>query len=73
MQNLLRDYSTNGKHSTITKTEAKQRFLLKDCDFEERCGPPLSFHLKRNPHSSHWGDMKLYLLCQVTLFAAVYN
>lgn len=53
----------NGRHSFITKTEAKQRFLLKDCDFEERCGPPLKFLLKKNPHS--YGDMKLYLQCQV--------
>jgi len=42
-----------------------QKFLLKDCDFEERNGPPLPFLLKRNPHSSRWGDMRLYLKCQV--------
>lgn len=40
-----------------------QRFLLKDCDFEERGGSPLKYLVKRNPHS--YGDMKLYLHCQV--------
>lgn len=42
-----------------------QKFLLKDCDFEERNGPPLPYLLKRNPHRSSWGDMHLYLQCQV--------
>ena len=44
-----------------------QRFLLRDSDFEESSsrGPALSFILKKNPHSSRWGEMKLFLLCQV--------
>ena len=50
----------------LSPCDVLQRFLLKDCDFEERGGgTSLPFLLKRNPHSSHWGDMKLYLLCQV--------
>uniref|UniRef100_A0A1A8MEF5 Xeroderma pigmentosum, complementation group A n=1 Tax=Nothobranchius pienaari TaxID=704102 RepID=A0A1A8MEF5_9TELE len=52
------------KHKLISRTEAKQRFLLKDCDLDKR-EPPLRFILKKNPHNSRWGDMKLYLLLQV--------
>uniref|UniRef100_A0A8C5DKX2 XPA C-terminal domain-containing protein n=1 Tax=Gouania willdenowi TaxID=441366 RepID=A0A8C5DKX2_GOUWI len=52
------------KHKLISRTEAKQRFLLKDCDLDRR-EPPLKFILKKNPHNPRWGDMKLYLLLQV--------
>lgn len=52
------------KHKLITRTEAKQEYLLKDCDFDKR-EPPLKFILKKNPHNSNWGDMKLYLKLQV--------
>ncbi|CAN9510116.1 unnamed protein product [Ophioblennius macclurei] len=52
------------KHKLISRTEAKQRFLLKDCDLDQR-EPPLRFILKKNPHNPRWGDMKLYLLLQV--------
>ena len=52
------------KHSLITKTEAKQEYLLKDCDFDKR-EPPLKFITRRNPHNSNWGDMKLYLQLQI--------
>uniref|UniRef100_A0A1A7Y0B6 Xeroderma pigmentosum, complementation group A n=1 Tax=Iconisemion striatum TaxID=60296 RepID=A0A1A7Y0B6_9TELE len=52
------------KHKLISRTEAKQRFLLKDCDLDKR-EPVLRFILKKNPHNSLWGDMKLYLLLQV--------
>ncbi|XP_076178535.1 DNA repair protein complementing XP-A cells homolog Xpac [Ptiloglossa arizonensis] len=53
-----------GKHSLITKTEAKQEYLLKDCDFDKR-EPPLKYITKKNPHNANWGEMKLYLQLQV--------
>ncbi|KAI5630476.1 DNA repair protein complementing XP-A cells isoform X1 [Silurus asotus] len=52
------------KHKLISRTEAKQLFLLKDCDLDQR-EPPLRFILKKNPHNPSWGDMKLYLKSQV--------
>lgn len=52
------------KHKLISRTEAKQTFLLKDCDLDKR-EPPLRFTLRKNPHNPHWGDMKLYLKTQV--------
>uniref|UniRef100_A0A672S149 DNA repair protein complementing XP-A cells homolog n=1 Tax=Sinocyclocheilus grahami TaxID=75366 RepID=A0A672S149_SINGR len=52
------------KHKLISRTEAKQNFLLKDCDLDQR-EPPLRFILRKNPHNPCWGDMKLYLKTQV--------
>ncbi|KAK6642857.1 hypothetical protein RUM43_004359 [Polyplax serrata] len=52
------------KHALITKTEAKNEYLLKDCDFDKR-GPPLKFISRKNPHNSNWGEMKLYLQLQI--------
>ncbi|KAM6391404.1 DNA repair protein complementing XP-A cells [Rhynochetos jubatus] len=52
------------KHKLITKTEAKEEFLLKDCDLDKR-EPVLRFIVKKNPHHSSWGEMKLYLKLQV--------
>lgn len=52
------------KHKLISRTEAKQHYLLKDCDLDMR-EPPLRFVLKKNPHNPRWGDMKLYLKVQV--------
>ncbi|KAM9792790.1 DNA repair protein complementing XP-A cells [Neosynchiropus ocellatus] len=52
------------KHKLISRTEAKQNYLLKDCDLDKR-EPPLRFILRKNPHNSRWGDMKLYLKLQV--------
>ncbi|TRY85736.1 hypothetical protein DNTS_031918 [Danionella cerebrum] len=52
------------KHKLISRTEAKQKFLLKDCDLDKR-EPPLRFILRKNPHNPRWGDMKLYLKTQV--------
>nr|XP_003407892.1 LOW QUALITY PROTEIN: DNA repair protein complementing XP-A cells [Loxodonta africana] len=52
------------KHKLITKTEAKQEYLLKECDLEKR-EPALKFIVKKNPHHSQWGDMKLYLKLQI--------
>ncbi|XP_045903502.1 DNA repair protein complementing XP-A cells isoform X2 [Micropterus dolomieu] len=53
------------KHKLISRTEAKQHYLLKDCDLDKR-EPPLRFILKKNPHNPRWGDMKLYLKLQVS-------
>ncbi|KAL1233516.1 putative DNA repair protein [Trichinella spiralis] len=53
-----------GKHSLITRTKAKELYLLKDCDFDLRA-PPLRFAVRKNPHSARYGDMKLYLTIQV--------
>ncbi|XP_074934697.1 DNA repair protein complementing XP-A cells isoform X2 [Phalacrocorax aristotelis] len=52
------------KHKLITRTEAKEQYLLKDCDLDKR-EPVLRFIVKKNPHNSRWGDMKLYLKLQV--------
>ncbi|XP_058809322.1 DNA repair protein complementing XP-A cells homolog [Phymastichus coffea] len=54
----------DGKHSLITRTEAKQEYLLKDCDLDKR-EPPLKFILRKNPHNIRWGEMKLYLQIQI--------
>lgn len=48
----------------ITKTNARDEFLLKDCDFDKR-EPPLRFINRKNPHKSTWAEMKLYLRFQV--------
>lgn len=52
------------KHSLITRTEAKNEYLLKDCDFDKR-EPPLKCIIRKNPHNVRWGEMKLYLHLQV--------
>ncbi|KAH8295587.1 hypothetical protein KR018_006709 [Drosophila ironensis] len=54
----------DGKHSLITRTEAKAEYLLKDCDFDKR-EPPLRYISRKNPHNVRWGEMKLYLHLQV--------
>ncbi|XP_036331058.1 DNA repair protein complementing XP-A cells homolog [Rhagoletis pomonella] len=54
----------DGRHSLITRTEAKAEYLLKDCDFDRR-DPPLRYISRKNPHNVRWGEMKLYLLMQV--------
>lgn len=52
------------KHRLITKTDAKDRYLLKDTDLDKR-EPTLKFILKKNPHNNRWGEMKLFLESQV--------
>ncbi|XP_070543482.1 DNA repair protein complementing XP-A cells homolog [Ptychodera flava] len=52
------------RHALITKTDAKQHYLLKDCDFDKR-EPPLKFIVRKNPHNARWGDMRLFLKSQV--------
>lgn len=52
------------KYELITKTDAKNKYLLKDEDFDVR-EPPLKFILRKNPHNPRWGEMKLFLELQV--------
>ncbi|PAV60574.1 hypothetical protein WR25_23135 [Diploscapter pachys] len=52
------------KHKLLARTEVKNTYLLKDCDLDLR-KPPLRFYSKKNPHNPRYGDMKLYLKCQV--------
>jgi len=52
------------KHPLITRTEAKNEYLLKDCDLDLR-EPPLRYIVKKNPHPHAKGDMRLYLRLQV--------
>lgn len=54
------------KYELITKTDAKNKYLLKDEDFDVR-EPPLKFILRKNPHNPRWGEMKLFLELQVKL------
>lgn len=53
------------KHSLITRTDAKNEYLLKDCDLDKR-EPILKFIVRKNPHNVRWGEMKLYLHHQVS-------
>lgn len=50
-------------HELITRTDAKSKYLLKDCDLDLR-NPPLRYILKKNPYQSR-GDMRLYLKYQI--------
>jgi DNA-repair protein complementing XP-A cells len=52
------------KHVLITRTEAKDQYLLKDCDIDRR-EPPLMYISRKNPHNPRWGEMKLYLHVQI--------
>lgn len=51
-------------HALLTRTEAKERYLLRDCDLDAR-EPPLRCVRRRNPHRAHYSDMRLYLRAQV--------
>lgn len=48
----------------ITRTEAKNEYLLKDCDLDLR-QPPLKYILKKNPNPLARFEMRLYLQVQV--------
>lgn len=61
---IIRSNDKEDKHSLITKTEAKEEYLLKDCDIEKR-EPPLKYIVRKNPHNMRWGEMKLYLHLQI--------
>lgn len=53
-----------GDHKLISRTDAKNQYLLKDCDLDFR-KPVLRFISKKNPHNPRYGDMKLYLKAQL--------
>lgn len=59
-----KDTEKDGKHELITKTDAKNTFLLKDVDIDKR-EPVLKFIIRKNPHNARWGDMKLFLRSQI--------
>ncbi|XP_037072923.1 DNA repair protein complementing XP-A cells homolog [Pollicipes pollicipes] len=52
------------KYALVTRTEAKNEYILRDSDLDER-EPLLRFITRRNPHNPRWGQMKLYLRLQV--------
>jgi DNA-repair protein complementing XP-A cells len=55
------------KYSLLTKTEAKEDYLLTDPELKDESLLP---HLERpNPHKSTWHNMFLYLRCQVEEYA----
>ncbi|KAI1855965.1 hypothetical protein JX265_012048 [Neoarthrinium moseri] len=55
------------KYSLLTKTEAKEDYLLTDPELRDE---ELLPHLSRpNPHKSHWHDMMLFLRFQVEEYA----
>ena len=57
-------HDPRGNHALITKTEAKQEYLLTDVDLEKR-EPALRYILKRNPRKYARSYMHLYLKLQV--------
>eukprot|EP00053_Salpingoeca_punica_P015932 m.148337 g.148337 ORF g.148337 m.148337 type:complete len:393 (-) comp16834_c3_seq27:3099-4277(-) len=52
------------KYALVTKTEARDEYLLKDMDLEDP-DTGLKYIEKTNPQHPTWGTMKLYLRCQV--------
>ena len=55
------------KYSLLTKTEAREDYLLTDSELKDE---ELLPHLERpNPHKSTWNNMMLFLRCQVEEYA----
>ncbi len=55
------------KYSLLTKTEAKEDYLLTDPELKDTTLLP---HLRKpNPHKSTWNDMMLFLRCQIEEYA----
>jgi len=55
------------KYSLLTKTEAREDYLLTDPELKDEALLP---HLERpNPHKASWHNMFLYLRCQVEEYA----
>jgi DNA-repair protein complementing XP-A cells len=52
------------RYSLITRTSAKEKYLLTDYDLDKR-EPILKCIEKKNPHNQRWGIMRLYLRCQI--------
>ncbi|KAK3083830.1 hypothetical protein FSP39_003761 [Pinctada imbricata] len=61
---LICDNCKEEDNPLITRTDAKNKYLLKDADFDKR-DPKLKFIVRRNPHNPRWGDMKLYYEPQI--------
>lgn len=61
---LILSRDPKDKHSLIPRTEAKNEYLLKDCDLDVR-EPPLKFIAKKNPNAYARNDMRLYLHIQI--------
>ncbi|PQE23087.1 hypothetical protein CJF32_00004476 [Rutstroemia sp. NJR-2017a WRK4] len=55
------------KYSLLTKTEAKEDYLITDPELKD--GELLPHLNKPNPHKSHWHDMMLFLRYQVEEYA----
>ncbi len=55
---------TGGKYDLVTKTVARDEYLLTDADLDPQYGG-LRYIEKKNPHHETWGMMKLFLRCQV--------
>ncbi|KAL5965755.1 hypothetical protein TSMEX_006510 [Taenia solium] len=55
---------SKGIHTLVTRSTAKERYLLTDVDLDVR-EPPLRRIYKKNPRHSSWGDMQLFLEAQV--------
>lgn len=55
------------KYSLLTKTEAKEDYLLTDPELRDH---ELLPHLEKpNPHRANWNNMQLFLRCQVEEYA----
>ncbi|CAF3395533.1 unnamed protein product [Rotaria socialis] len=52
------------RYSLITRTLAKDKYLLTDYDLDKR-EPKLKCIEKKNPHNQRWGVMRLYLRYQI--------
>lgn len=58
---------TDGLYTIITKTQARNEFLLTDEELADSALlPSIS---RKNPHNPRWADMKLYLKKQVREFS----
>lgn len=63
---MLNIRDSRGIHTLVTRSTAKERYLLTDVDLDVR-EPPLRRIYKKNPRHSSWGDMQLFLEAQVCL------
>jgi len=54
----------DNKHKLISKSDAMSVYLLNDTHLSH-VEPVLKFIVRKNPHNPRWGDMKLFLECQV--------
>ena len=50
------------KYPLTTKSDALKEYLLTDKLLTRH---NLKYKLKKNPHNTGWGEMKLFLVCQI--------